>query len=215
LNKFPPKATSLIESGKVGGSETGHASAKNQRRRPDGQNLRSHHLLLDNRQALLEARRIAETEFGLKAEIADDLVEGEVEEMVRIHIERVRALRAREARGAVCLLSGGEVICPVRGDGQGGRNQEFALRSAMVLGEMSEEGIVVLSAGTDGIDGNSPADGAIADLATLRRARELGISPESHLQKSDSFNFFNALEDAIVTGPTGNNVRDLRMLVAQ
>ena len=104
------------------------------------------------------------------------------------------------------------MICPVRGDGQGGRNQEFVLRSAMSL--TGTEQVVVLSAGTDGIDGNSPADGAIADGRTAERARKSGLSLQDHLERSDSYRFFAALGDSIITGPTGNNVRDLRILLA-
>lgn len=174
----------------------------------------SHHLLLDNRQALLEAKQIAERDYGIVVEIADDLIEGDVETMMQSHIERITALRHKHPGQTVCLLSGGEVICPVRGDGQGGRNQEFVLRSAIHLDQLQFENIAVLSAGTDGIDGHSPAAGAFADQNTIQRAKERGVFAETHLINSDSFNFFNAIGDAILTGPTGNNVRDLRILLA-
>jgi glycerate-2-kinase len=74
-------------------------------------------------------------------------------------------------------------------------------------------GGVALSAGTDGIDGNSPAAGAIADETTITRARNLGLDPEDFLARSDSYNFFEKLKDLVVTGPTGTNVRDLRILL--
>jgi glycerate-2-kinase len=99
----------------------------------------------------------------------------------------------------------------VRGNGQGGRNQEFVLRAAL---NNRADSIAILSAGTDGIDGHSPAAGALADETTLPRAAALNLSPEDYLQRSDSFNFFNALGDAILIGPTGNNVRDLRIFLA-
>jgi len=174
----------------------------------------SHHLLLDNRRAMLEAGRIAERDFGLIVEIADDLVEDHVETMMLAHVERIAALQHRHPGQAVCLLSGGEVICPVRGDGQGGRNQEFVLRAAIHLHQRELENTVILSAGTDGIDGHSPAAGAIADSQTIQNAEGKGVSAETHLTDSDSFNFFNTIGDAIITGPTGNNVRDLRILLA-
>jgi len=204
LDKFPSHISALIAGGEL--PDLPRANAEVDHRR-------SHRLLLDNRKALLEAKRIAESDFGCVVEIAEDLVEGEVEEMARAHIERVSALRERHPGELVCLLSGGEVICPVRGDGQGGRNQEFALRAAMMMHGV--ENLVVLSAGTDGIDGNSPADGAIADGDTVRRGKEMKLAPNIFCANSDSFNFFKALGDAIVTGPTGNNVRDVRILISQ
>lgn len=181
---------------------------------PEGGTTNSHHLLMDNRRAMLEAKRIAERDHGLIVELAEDQVEAHVEAMMLTHIERIVLLKAKHKTNAVCLISGGEAICPVRGNGQGGRNQEFALRSAIHLHQCGLENTAVLSAGTDGIDGHSPAAGAIADCETIRRAEAQGISAETHLINSDSFNFFNLLGDAIITGPTGNNVRDLRILLA-
>jgi hydroxypyruvate reductase len=203
LKKFPQAVVAVIESENLSGCGS------------DRVTFSAHHLLLDNRRAVEEARRIAENDFGLIVEAASDLVEGDVDEMARIHLDRVLRLRNSRAGETVCLLSGGEAICPVRGNGQGGRNQEFVLRAAIMIERMGEKNVVVLSAGTDGIDGYSPAAGAIADDKTIRRAREAGISAENHLHNSDSFNFFNALGDAIVTGPTGNNVRDLRIFLAR
>jgi glycerate 2-kinase len=109
-----------------------------------------------------------------------------------------------------CLISGGEFSCPVRGNGIGGRNLETALRCAMNLADRNG---LVLSAGTDGIDGNSPAAGAIADETTIARARSLGLNPTEFLARSDSYTFFEKLTDLIVTGPTGTNVRDLRLVL--
>ncbi|MFN7928798.1 MAG: DUF4147 domain-containing protein [Blastocatellia bacterium] len=198
LTQFPPHVAALIASGTL----------------PDMPRVAvsdTHHLLLDNRVALRRAAQIAAEEFGCVVEIAEDLVEGEVEAMAQTHLTRLHALKAQHPAQTVCLLSGGEVICPVRGDGQGGRNQEFILRAAR---HSAGQNIALLSAGTDGIDGHSPAAGAIADATTLPRARALQLEPEEYLQRSDSYNFFYALGDAILTGPTGNNVRDLRILLA-
>jgi hydroxypyruvate reductase len=75
--------------------------------------------------------------------------------------------------------------------------------------------MAVLSAGTDGIDGNSPAAGAVADGETLELARAIGLDPTEAFRRSDAFTFFSRFEDVIVTGPTGNNLRDLRILIAE
>src|SRR5256885_1734211 len=100
-----------------------------------------------------------------------------------------------------------------RAPGMGvGRNAAFVLACVEnIIGQR----VAVLSAGTDGIDGNSPAAGAVADGETLGRALELGLSPQRAFQKSDAYTFFSRLDDAIVTGPTGNNLRDLRILLAE
>lgn len=184
---------------------------------PEGETTNSsgsHHLLMDNRRAMLEAKRIAEQDYDCIVELAEDQVEDYVEAMMLTHIERIVLLQAKHKNKPVCLISGGEAICPVRGNGQGGRNQEFILRAAIQMNFFQTQNVVALSAGTDGIDGRSPAAGAIADAETVRRAAAKGISAEAHLINSDSFNFFNGIGDSIITGPTGNNVRDLRILLA-
>jgi hydroxypyruvate reductase len=111
----------------------------------------------------------------------------------------------------VAVVSGGELSCPVTGTGIGGRNQHFALQCAL---QIEGEPFFVLSAGTDGIDGNSPAAGAIVDGSTAARARARGLDPRACLARCDSFTLFAAIGDALMTGPTGTNVRDLRLLVA-
>ena len=96
----------------------------------------------------------------------------------------------------------------------GGRNQAFVLWAARMLHDRGMRA-TVFSAGTDGIDGNSPAAGAVADETTVPRAAALGLDPEDFEQRSDSYRFFRQLGDLVETGPTGNNVRDLRILAAR
>lgn len=127
-------------------------------------------------------------------------------------LKRLRQLRKGASR--VCLISGGEVTVakPAKG-GVGGRNQQFALYCAS---KITSENITVLSAGTDGVDGNSPAAGAVVDGGTTLRSSALGSGVTVHqaLQGFNAYPLMEALGDAIVTGPTGNNVRDLRILMA-
>jgi glycerate 2-kinase len=111
----------------------------------------------------------------------------------------------------VAVIADGEVSSPVTGDGIGGRNSAFALAC---VPKIAGKQIAVLSAGTDGIDGNSPAAGAVADGETFARAEALGLSPGESYQRSDAFSFFEKLGDALIIGPTGNNLRDLRVLLA-
>jgi hydroxypyruvate reductase len=123
---------------------------------------------------------------------------------------RLRELR--EGSGErVCIVSGGEVTVKVTNGGVGGRNQQFALYCAT---KIPDQNIAVLSGGTDGIDGNSDFAGAVVDGTTVQRAVALGKQPEEALRRFDATPLFARTDDAIITGPTGNNVRDLRILIA-
>jgi glycerate 2-kinase len=125
-------------------------------------------------------------------------------------LDRLRTLRRGVAKA--CVISGGEITVKVPANaGSGGRNQHFALYCAQ---KIAGENIAVLSAGTDGIDGNSPSAGAVADGTTLERAKQSGLDATAHFKDFNSFPLFEKLGDAIQTGPTGNNVRDLRILLA-
>jgi glycerate 2-kinase len=112
----------------------------------------------------------------------------------------------------VAIIADGEVSSPVTGDGIGGRNSAFVLAC---VERIAGGNITVFSVGTDGIDGNSPAAGAIADGQTLARATSAGMDPADFFRRSDAYTFFNRLDDAIITGPTGNNLRDLRIFLAE
>jgi len=111
----------------------------------------------------------------------------------------------------VAVLADGELSSPVTGNGIGGRNSAFVLAC---VAKISGKNMTAFSAGTDGIDGNSPAAGAVADGKTLARASAAGLDPADFFRRSDAYNFFLRLGDAIITGPTGNNLRDLRILLA-
>lgn len=184
--------------------------------------LRKHYVLLTNEDAIAAAASAARTR-GLSVEVADDVVEQQIGDGCTQLFERLLNARRHltDTGQAVCLLSGGEFACPVRGQGVGGRNSETALRWAMKIGEWAASQrstdapahIVALSAGTDGIDGNSPAAGALCDETTLTRAQSLGLDAQRFLEASDAHTFFAGLGDAIVTGPTGTNVRDLRVMM--
>jgi hydroxypyruvate reductase len=183
---------------------------------------RSHHVLLDNERAVEYAAETASA-LGFACEIARDVSEGPVEAGAAALVSRLFDLRRREGGRPVCLISGGEFSCPVRGAGVGGRNGETVLRCAFEIeahaARSSSDGtaahIIALSAGTDGIDGNSPAAGAVCDEATLARARALSLDARKFLETSDAHTFFAALNDTITTGATGTNVRDLRLLLSR
>jgi len=127
-------------------------------------------------------------------------------------LEQLENLRRGNPGRRVALIADGEVSSPVTGDGIGGRNSAFVLAC---VEKIAGKKIAVLSAGTDGIDGNSPAAGAVADGETLEMARAIGLDPADVFGRSDAFTLFARLDEVIVTGPTGNNLRDLRILIAE
>lgn len=127
-------------------------------------------------------------------------------------LKELDSLKRQYPGKRVAIFAGGELNSAVTGDGIGGRNSAFVLAC---VPKIAGKKIAVLSAGTDGIDGNSPAAGAVADGETMARAGQAGMDPADFLRRCDAFGFFARLDDAVVTGPTGNNLRDLRILLAQ
>jgi len=138
---------------------------------------------------------------------ADDLP---VEKAAHLLLAQLEELCTIHRGQRVALIADGEISSPVTGSGVGGRNSAFVLACAE---RIAGKKIAVLSAGTDGIDGNSPAAGAVADGETVKRARAAGIDPVDFFRRSDAFTFFSRLDDAIVSGATGNNLRDLRIFL--
>jgi glycerate 2-kinase len=135
-----------------------------------------------------------------------------VEKAADYLLELLEESRRANPGQRVALIADGEVSSPVTGSGVGGRNAAFVLAC---VEKIAGARIAVLSAGTDGIDGNSPAAGAVGDGTSAMRAEALGMKPQDFFRRSDAYSFFSRLDDAIVTGPTGNNLRDLRILIAE
>jgi glycerate 2-kinase len=164
--------------------------------------------LLSN-QTALDAASSAAREAGFAVEVDNSCDDWDYARAADYLLGRLRELRKKAER--VCLISGGEVTVKVTNGGVGGRNQQFALACAE---KIAGENITVLSGGTDGVDGNSPAAGAVVDGTTLVRAQGLGLDAGAHLKGFNAYPFFAALGDAVVTNPTGNNLRDLRIMLA-
>ncbi len=121
------------------------------------------------------------------------------------------ALAMRQAGRDVCVIASGETTVRVTGNGKGGRNQEFVLGAVARLAGL--EDVVLGSAGTDGIDGPTDAAGAVADGTSAPRAAAAGLDPVAALSANASYDFFRALDDLIVWGPTGTNVGDMHVLL--
>jgi hydroxypyruvate reductase len=156
------------------------------------------------RAAASEAKRL-----GYRPLILSSTMQGETREVARVHAEILR--EATASRSSVCFLSGGETTVTVKGQGKGGRNQEFALAAAIAVNGLNN--VLVLSAGTDGTDGPTDAAGAMASGSTVHRAEEAGLNAYEHLQDNNAYPFFDALGDLIRTGPTGTNVMDVHLML--
>lgn len=192
----------------------------------------SNRLLLQAAKEYWEAR-------GYPVVVLSDRFGGEAKEVAAVHAAVVRAVRSGRANALdglrlpddaagqelmatlrveegtgrpIVLLSGGEATVKVAGSGRGGRNQEFALWLLKYLGP---EGVWGISAGSDGIDGNSEAAGALLSPDSFQHAEGLGLVLDAYLERNDSFAFFQALGRSVVTGHTGNNLNDYRALVVE
>lgn len=152
-------------------------------------------------------------ELGYNTLLLSSFIEGETSIVAKVHTAIAKEiLRTRKPiPPPACIISGGETTVTVKGRGKGGRNQEFVLAS--VIDIEKEKNIVVLSGGTDGIDGPTDAAGAIADSETAVRAKKMGLDPIKYLENNDSYNFFKKLGDLLITGPTKTNVMDLRIIL--
>jgi glycerate 2-kinase len=173
-----------------------------------------HRIVGSNAIALKAAGREAER-LGYAVQILSDSVQGETRTVARSHAEL--ACRVLDGKGPVappaCILSGGETTVTLRGDGKGGRNQEFALAAAPIIAGRSA--IVILSAGTDGTDGPTDAAGAFADHTTVERAKKAALDIHEHLNRNDAYPFFKRLDDLLTIGPTGTNVMDLNVMLVR
>jgi hydroxypyruvate reductase len=169
--------------------------------------------ILGNNATAVRAAEEQARKLGFRSLLLTTYLEGEARE-----VGRVLAAVAREVRTTgnpveppACLLAGGETTVTLRGEGMGGRNQELALSAALSLAALP--GILLLSFGTDGGDGPTPAAGAFVDGETVRQGEERGLSAGEHLERNDSYPFFKALDSLIITGPTYTNVNDLVLIL--
>jgi hydroxypyruvate reductase len=165
-------------------------------------------IVASNRIAL-DAAAARARELGFRTLVLASGVEGETREIARMHaaIARECATAGRPVKPPACFITGGETTVTIRGKGLGGRNQEFVLAAAIDIAGL--DNVVVFSAGTDGTDGPTNAAGAIADGGTLRRKPDA----RRYLDDNDSYHYFEALGDLVITGATNTNVMDVRILL--
>jgi len=168
---------------------------------------RVHSLLIgSNELALTAVARTARSD-GWTVEFLSSTFEGEARELARFYGALCRERASRRRRKPLLILGGGETTVTIRGKGKGGRNQEFALALAKEIARVP--GAFGAGFASDGTDGPTTVAGAWADATTVERAECAGLDIDDHLQRNDSHAFFAAMDDHIVTGPTGTNVCDL------
>ena len=202
LEMFPPSLRKWVDAGQMPETPKPGAAAFHN----------AHFLLLLGMDDLFHPAHHASEAKGFFTVCDNTTDDWPVQRAAEYLLAQLQTLRAANPGRRVALIADGEVRSPVTGNGIGGRN------SALVLAcveSIAARRVAVLSAGTDGIDGNSPAAGAVADGETLARALAAQLKPTNFFQQSDAYNFFAQLGDTVVTGPTGNNLRDLRILLAE
>ncbi len=200
LPRFPQRVREVFEHGQL--KETPKAD--------DPAFAQSGYVTLLSNQTAVQAASAHAKVCGFAVEIDNSCDDWDYAQAADYLLRRLRKLR--QSASPICLISGGEVTVKVgENSGVGGRNQQFALYCAE---KIAGEAITVLGAGTDGVDGNSPAAGALVDGTTVSRARQRGLDTATALARFDAFPLLESIGDAIVIGPTGNNVRDLRILLA-
>jgi len=170
-------------------------------------------IIVANNAAAVEAAAEEARRLGYAPYVVSTAVEGEARTVAAAQAGIARGVREKAVPVAppACLISGGETTVTLRGDGKGGRNQEFALAGALALRGCA--GVTLLAAGTDGTDGPTDAAGAFADGETCARAEAAGLDASDFLARNDSYNFFRRLDDLLITGPTGTNVMDLYLFL--
>lgn len=176
---------------------------------------RNHQQIVCSNRIAAEALVNRAREVGYDALLLTAYLEGEAREVGKVlaSLAREIALKCSPFARPVCVALGGETTVTVRGGGLGGRNQELVLSAAGMIDGLP--GVAVVSFGTDGTDGPTNAAGAVADGGSCGRARRLGLNWRDYLENNDSYHFFEALGDLIVTGPTNTNVNDISFILVE
>ncbi|HWE49299.1 MAG TPA: glycerate kinase [Bryobacteraceae bacterium] len=167
-------------------------------------------VIVGSNQKSLEAAARTARQLRYHTLILSSSIEGETRDVARMHAAIARQIRdyGQPVTAPACIISGGETTVTIRGEGKGGRNQEFALAAAMDIAGM--EDVLVMSVGTDGTDGPTDAAGAMVDGTSVSRG---AMSAADALEANDSNHFFEHSGDLVVTGSTGTNVMDLHLVL--
>jgi len=164
----------------------------------------------------LEAAKYEAEKIGYNTLILSSMVEGETKEVAKVHTAIAREILSSgyPVNPPACIISGGETTVTIQGDGLGGRNQEFCLATATEMVDLPAR-VVILSGGTDGNDGPTPAAGAVVDPLTVSRGKSKGMDASQFLRNNDSYHFFQEIDGLLITGPTNTNVMDVRIILVR
>lgn len=205
-DRVPPAVNEVIEKGARGEIEESPKPG-------DPVFERTQNVIIGSNIQAVQAAEKKALDLGYNTLILSTFIEGETKDVANVHAAVAKEILSSGnpiARPA-CVISGGETTVTIHGKGLGGRNQEFVLAAAIDIAGWQD--VVVLSAGTDGTDGPTDAAGAIADGTSIERAENMGMNADHFLRENDSYRFFQALGDSIITGPTYTNVMDLRLVL--
>lgn len=175
-----------------------------------------YNFIIGSNMLALEAAGRKAQGLGYKTLILSSMVEGETKDVALIHTAIAKEIvkTGRPIPPPACIISGGETTVTIRGNGLGGRNQEFCLSAALDLAGFAER-VVILSGGTDGNDGPTDAAGAVVDPLTVKRGRNHNMEAADFLATNDSYRFFEKTGDLLITGPTNTNVMDVRLVLVR
>ena len=155
-------------------------------------------------------------ELGYKTIILSSMIEGETKDIAKMHCAIAKEIikTGNPISPPSCVISGGETTVTIKGNGVGGRNQEFCLQAAIEIADIPYS-LVILSGGTDGNDGPTDAAGGIVDPLTVKRGKEKGLDAKKFLEDNDSYNFLKETDSILITGPTKTNVMDIHIMLCR
>ena len=177
----------------------------------DARLVRASTYLIGGRRDAVDGAASSARQLGYDVLVLDDAIVGEARDAAVSLANTARRI-GTSRRHPLCVIGSGETTVHVRGQGRGGRNQEFALAMSAWIGSLGE-GAMSLSGGTDGIDGPTDAAGAVVDARTVERGLAKGLDAARALADNDSYHYFDATGELVRTGPTGTNVGDLQILL--
>jgi glycerate 2-kinase len=175
--------------------------------------VKTQNVIVASNSLAVQAAKHKADELGYNSLVLSSSIEGEAKDVALVHAAIAKEIlkTGEPVSKPACVISGGETTVTVRGQGKGGRNQEFVLAAAIAIDGL--ENVTALSGGTDGTDGPTDAAGALADGKTISRAMSQGLDAQEYLRNNDSYSFFHPLGDLLKTGPTFTNVMDLRLVI--